>query len=456
MLNKLFLNKKTIFLFGTIVAYLGLFFARSFPIYALTFIWFFFITYIYLADIKKAVFLTSLFALPYSQGRSFLSIDDTNLFTVTPFAVSVLVLSVLSIKDKLSYQIDRKDILLFLFFVSGIVSYLFANTSFAVLNGILRLSIYILFYILAKRYLSDEKIKRMCIFILISMVIFESGLTILQFGIGHPFGKYIEEVVKTSPYGKFWDEDYTVFRPTGTFKGPNSLSSFLTIILPFIFLLRRKTVKFLILLSALVAIFLSFTRFSWMMSILVLIIVFWLTKPKINFSRLKLAAVIPTVFLLGLTVLILFPYFQYKISLTGFSITDISSIDTRMKLNREAISLVAQYPVFGVGLNQFSDFAVENNITGIFKLLPNIIVHNVPLLISAEIGIPALVFFMCFVFFSYSRYFISRKRLDKNDRDFKDIAALGGLIYFLEANMVTLFPAPHFSLFLLYMAIINS
>jgi len=304
---------------------------------------------------------------------------------------------------------------------------------------------------LAKRYLSDEKIKRMCIFILITIAIFESSLAIVQFLLGHPLGRFIEEGMKSFPYGRLSDEDNTLLRPNGTFTEPTYLARFLTILLPLVLVYAEKL---WIPLIALIAIFVSLTRFSWLTALLTLIVFFWWKKRKFDLANTpKLLLIATTVTFLGIGA-VLWPYFTYKIQVTPLAFQEFGSFDFRIRLIKESLSLISRYPLFGVGLNMFNEFAAQANITGLYDVLDKANVHNVFLRIASEMGIPALSFFLGFILVTYYHYFKSRK--NPKSGALENVAALGGLIYMLEASMGTIFLTPHLALFFLYLSIINS
>lgn len=446
-------NTKFIFLFGIISSYISLIIVTSIYYFYFIFLWFFITTYICVRDFKKALFITSIFAVPYSH----------NLFNVSPFTTAVLLLSLLSVKDKLFQRIGSRDIFLLLFFSYGVISYLLVNTSSTVLSGIFKLGIYILFYIFAKEYVADHKIRKMCIFILISIAIFESSLAIIQFLIGHPLGKFIEEGIKNFPYGRMSDEDNTILRANGTFEEPTYLARFLTILLPLILVYVQhkffgiKILKLLIPLIVLIAIFVSLTRFSWLTALFTLGLFFFWKKRKFNLSNIpKSLLTIVTITFLCIGVILL-PYLTYKIQVTPLAFQEFGSFDFRIKLIKESLNLISQYPLFGVGLNRFSEFAGESNITGLYNVFDKANVHNVFLRIASEMGIPALVFFLGFIIITYYSYLKNRKNIGSSKlKMIKDVAAFGGLIYLLEASMGTIFLTPHLALFFLYMAIINT
>lgn len=444
-------NTKFVFLSGIISSYVGLITVPSIYWFHLIFLWFFIITYICIRDFRKAVFLTSIFALPYSH----------NLFNVSPFTAAVLLLSLLSVKDKLFQRIGTRDIFLLLFFLYGVISYLLVNTSSAVLSGIFKLGIYILFYIFAKEYVADHKIRKMCIFILISIAVFESGMAIMQFLLGHPMGRFLEEGIKSFPYGRMSDEDNAILRANGSFEEPTYLARFLTILLPLILVyvqnkfFRTKILKVLIPLIVLIAIFITLTRFSWLTALFTLGVFFFWKKRKFNLSNIPkslLIIVAITFFCIGI---ILLPYLAYKVQVTPLAFQEFGSFDFRIKLIKESLNLISQYPLFGVGLNRFSEFAGESNITGLYDVLGKANVHNVFLRITSEMGIPALIFFLGFIIITYYGYLKNRKNIGSSKlKMVKDVAAFGGLIYLLEASMGTIFLTPHLALFFLYMAII--
>lgn len=450
----------TILIIGIGLSSVGLFLASSPIYYSFCFAIFFLSAYLYTKRIEYALFLTAVYSIPYSLGKSIFFVEDGYIFRITPFTSSVIILSFFSVRKYTSNISLSPDILLLLFFIWGFLSTLI-NSSREVISGLITLGIYILFYFMAKRYMKYALIGTGVKFILLSLVIFESLLAITQFIIGHPIGMLIEQGSRDFPYGRLIDEGQIFIRAMGTFSHPTLLSRFLTIIFPLVLfdqfsVVFQKKIKFAVIPIMLLAIFFTFTRFSWMMTLLIFIIYIVIKKPRVDVKRLKLVYIIPFCFLLFIVGLQLFPYFNYKISVSSQAFDEYGSIDWRIKLVYESISLISQFPLFGVGLNRFVEYAAKNNVTGIYGFFPTAEVHNIFLRIASEMGIPALIFFSGFILISYLNYIKQRAKSGvQSEIVFKDAVALGGLIYIFESNMNAWFLGPPTLLFLLYMAILN-
>jgi len=456
------MNKINLFVIGIIIFYLGLYVVPSLKFFPIPFAIFFLFAFKYLNDFKKAIFLAAVISLPYSWGKSLLVIGEEYFFVITPFIASVLALSVVSLRNRTHGLFSKIEIFLILFFLWGIFSFVLINTYPTVIDGVFKLSLSIAFYFLSKTYLQDTQLKKSVTFTLISILIFESILVAIQFLIGHPLGILIEEGLRLFPFGRLASEDTTLFRPSGTMTEPTWMARFLTMLLPFI-LIKVKTifpisskVRFGIIAISLFAIFATFTRVSWAVTILLLIIVYFGKKPKNNFRDFLRPIYLLFSFVLIISGVYLYPYFIQRWQVTPISFEEGRSFDLRIKLIQEAVNLIQQYPFWGVGLNRFVSLMQENT-TVTYLQNYNAPVHNVFLIIASEMGIPALIFFVLFIFFSYKHYFRNRKFIKvESGLNLKDAAALGGLAYLLEAQMGTIFLSPHLSLFMLYMAIINS
>ena len=458
-------NNDKLLLVGTIITYILLIFIPSQLLYPFPFIFFFVIASAYFHNIPKALFLTIIFLIPFSWRKENLTGGLISLFIKGIFPGLVILLSLLSIWK----QINKNNlkiqplITILLFFIWGIFSFIYVSSHFQEsLSGILRLGTTIIFYILIPIFFNEKRIIKSTFFILITIIVFESLLTLLQFLIGHPLSIVMEEGIFRYPFGKLESESNILFRPFGTMPEPTLLARFLTMLLP-IFLINIKMIFHLpkwirmtgIILTV-IAIFVSFTRFSWAVTLFILLAIYIWKRPTIKFNRLS-----QYLYFLNLVVLLIlsiyfFPYFKQRWMTTPISFEERGSFTIRVNLVKEAINLISQSPLFGVGLNRFKPFAQEYNITGYFKnwIAP---VHNIPLLIASEMGIPSLIFFTLFIYYSYKNYFIKRKKEKNiNQRNILDAAALGGFIFILEGMMGSNFLSSHLTLFFLYMAILST
>jgi len=221
-------------------------------------------------------------------------------------------------------------------------------------------------------------------------VLFESVLAIAQwFKQGSVFG-----------YWFFGENKYTVStpgiaildfagirkaRPYGTFPHPNVLGGYLAVVLPWILYIGMKGVKgikdrrfhLLILILGLVAVFLSFSRSAWVVGVLGLLGV------------------------LGLT---LRTDFHFNSSLVLFNpipiLLNSLSFLRRAELNWIALEIIKDHPLLGVGLNNFTVAMNKyGQVSGWTRFLQP--VHNVYLLLAAEIGLVGLSLFLCLLFSSF-------------------------------------------------------
>jgi len=75
-------------------------------------------------------------------------------------------------------------------------------------------------------------------------LIFQGVWSVLQFALRSPLGRTIEQIgQKFSPYGHIAFEELSFFRSQGTFVHPNTLASFVGILIPMFFLLILSRYK---------------------------------------------------------------------------------------------------------------------------------------------------------------------------------------------------------------------
>lgn len=453
--------KKTslIILFGIILSYISLLFVHRLLFFPLPFVIFYTFAYMHFSDYKKSLFVTAVFAIPYSMGKAIIQVESNFLFSFSPFLISVLLLSLLSIKN-IPEKIKIPDIFLLLFLFWGLGSFVILNTNEIVLDGLFWLVISVLFYSLSKIYLRDPEVKKTVVLILISFLIWESCITIFQFFLQKPIGLFIEEGTNIHPFGKLAEEVQTLYRASGSMAEPTWLARFLTILLPLILfkldtiISLSSTARFVIAFLAIIAIFVSFTRTSWLITLIVISLFYLVTKPKISVKKYFNYKSLIFILFFIVSVIFFFPYFTLRWQVTPISFEEGGSFDLRIKLMQEAYNLISLFPWTGVGLNQFSIFAQKYNVTNFsqFFIAP---VHNVPLLIASEMGLPALFLFSGFVASSYKVYIDRRRKLSNITRNLIDAVAISGFAYLLESMMGTIFLSPHLLLFILYMSIIQ-
>lgn len=210
--------------------------------------------------------------------------------------------------------------------------------------------------------------------------IFETILSVLQFvqkhslqGLFYFFGERqltlsMPDIAKASLSG------VEFLRPYGTFSHPNSMAGFYLLV--FVFVLLNKKVRpypffrYATLLCSAVLLFLSFSKVAVFVFLLLLAIVFFAKLRDLDCLPCTLARVL---------VLIVVSALIFTAQ------TDPESFQKRFVLFQNALVIVQQYPITGVGLGNY--VVAQNNFTHpILSFLPQP-VHNIFLLILAETGI---------------------------------------------------------------------
>lgn len=236
---------------------------------------------------------------------------------------------------------------------------------------------------------------------------------LLPFTILFEFGLGVAQMIKQGALGGlFWflgERGFNIFtpgiaradwlgqvflRPYGTFSHPNSLAGFILVALVIIFAKKElKTLDQLSLVAGCLLLFLSFSRTVWL-TVFVLAFVYMLYLLKENFRewRLKLSfKYLATLSILPLTV-----FFFTKTAIAP------SSFIVRRDLGELALKLIKSSPLFGIGGNNFVIALAQNQRVWewLYWLQP---VHNIFLLLAAEIGLVALVLFAVLMFIAVKR-----------------------------------------------------
>jgi hypothetical protein len=193
--------------------------------------------------------------------------------------------------------------------------------------------------------------------------------------------------------------DYSdVARATGTLGNANFLAYFLELTLPMIFALlmaeKRRAFRSLYLaafIAGLVGLLVTLSRGAWISLPFVLVIVFAAMAGRRIWS-LK-AATIGVVLAVGIAAA---GIVSVPVVVKRVTADDAGSAQSRAPLNQAALSVIRQFPLLGVGLNNFGDAFPRYDQVGGARLLrgPNHVVHNMYLLIWGETGIVGLLAFL--------------------------------------------------------------
>jgi O-antigen ligase len=180
-----------------------------------------------------------------------------------------------------------------------------------------------------------------------------------------------------------------VLRAYGTLPHPNVLSGFVLISLlgPIFFFLRKeRPINFalLLLIPGISLLALTFSRAAWLALIVFSLMLIWKSR---YFDRKRLVILL-TVSALSF-ILTLLPYRQLAAARTinTTSHSEEFSFIARAWLNREAIQMIREYPLTGVGIGAFIIELASRAGEG-YVIEP---VHNIFLLTGAELGIPGML-----------------------------------------------------------------
>ncbi|MCX6725734.1 MAG: O-antigen ligase family protein [Candidatus Shapirobacteria bacterium] len=187
-----------------------------------------------------------------------------------------------------------------------------------------------------------------------------------------------------------------VLRPYGIFAHPNALAGFLLVSL---ILLSNwsvgknkviKSIKYLAFILGGLTIIVSFSRSVWFLSLMA---VFYFIIHKNHFQKKKLFFISSLFFLFSCLLIVVVPYFSTN-----------EAFSQRKQLMESALLMIRNFPLSGVGLNNFITRLPDYwSLVGFtYWLQP---VHNIYFLIAAETGFTGLIIFVWFLILTYRRLF---------------------------------------------------
>lgn len=247
---------------------------------------------------------------------------------------------------------------------------------------------------LAMMSLQDERLVRAWILALSLQVVVQAALAAAQYALKRPLGlgMFGEEALVEQNIGR------VVTRATGTIGHPNALSYFFEILLPVLWALaltrQRPLARWwfgLASVAGLVGLLTTLSRGAWLTLPVSFAIVFLMVYGR---RILRLQAVIGS-FLIGCGLLVAL-VFAWPTIENRFTHTDYKSSASRMPLNEAAWSVIEQFPVAGVGLNNFAETFKKYDTTGKSRIFRGYrqVVHNLYLWIWAETGTIGLIAYL--------------------------------------------------------------
>lgn len=386
--------------------------------------------WIKLKKLDEALFLVFLISLPLTIGKTYtftlIAPEKISRLSENPAGyvmqfifsssnmVAVFMLVSLLIKKR-CMKFSKEIILLLILILSSFIANLNSinpNLSFLYFLQLLQLP---LVFIYSKYLVSwNKEGKQKFTYILVSQIIFESWWVFLQFVRGGPLGHSLESMHSVVPFGRGADESFWQFRPTGTFDHANSMAEFLVPRLALAFALfyrkKEKNINYywVAFIMGVLALLISLGRSAWASFLLsVLLIAFYLEKKvKLSLNKIFIRRAIIAFFLfLFIAPFTFWP--RIKSSLNIFATG--AGFNTRYKLTSEVMQVLAQNPLFGVGLGMGVPETFYNNPKGIMFYFPTP-VHNSYLLFWLETGFFFLISFILLIIFAFKNAWYKEKK----------------------------------------------
>lgn len=334
----------------------------------------------------------SFFYAPYGGGGHELRINLPEIFFLILIVFRMIdLLRNKRIVNKIDYSLLISGSLFLL------LSLLSLSNAINLLHGIyelIRAVIVFFIFIYISHYVDTENRLKMTIALLLCgaavQIGFGMGQWIFERNLGLPF--FGEMMFPDS-----WVEE-SFIRVGGLLGHPNAFATYLTMVLPFcLFFLvnaQRKTTRvasFVLFCLGCIVLLATKSRGAWLgfgISALCAFILFIFRAKRVHIRRFGVITVVIISLLVGGTV-------SHDVIKKRFFIDDKGSAASRIPMMMDALEVIKNNPLIGIGLNNYVLAISKYDITGIHKgfVQP---VHNLFLLIAAETGIMSFFVFILF------------------------------------------------------------
>lgn len=296
--------------------------------------------------------------------------------------------------DTFQFHVNGKIIFAFLcYFAAGFLSMISAEHLDLSLLEIVRL-LTLLFLMFVVMNLQDRKYIDVLLLCLSIDLVLESCIGLYQFKTGKllGLGAFGEQAISLQNIGTISR------RATGTIGDPNIFGYFFEMILPLTFAMfiaeRRLLIKcwyFFATCMGCAGIYTTLSRGAWMTLPLSISLVF-LIMFRGRFLRISTFIWIWFAALVFCAIL----FVSFPVVYSRFTHDDYGSTETRKPLNEAAFSVIRQFPLFGVGLNNMAMVFKKYDTTGYSRMFvgKNHVVHNMYLQIWTEVGTVGIIAFL--------------------------------------------------------------
>lgn len=256
---------------------------------------------------------------------------------------------------------------------------------------IIRLTKYFIWFIFLRDFITNWDNFKVIIYAFLAIVFTQLLFVIVQSSTGIGFSGW-----KSGEENQLNVIGDSIFRASGTFSHPGILSQFLVILLPFLYMAcvsfnNDKKIRILSLIGFLSIYYIvvqSYARAGIIISMLISLVIFFLYVKESKSITKKISSLIVIAGISTLGLYIFVDDVVYR-----FTNASVESSDIRIWLNKAAFNMISDRPLYGVGLNSFTEVLnlYDKNSSVSYLKYP---VHNVFLLIMAESGIIVGLFFV--------------------------------------------------------------
>ncbi|MBI5123425.1 O-antigen ligase family protein [Candidatus Roizmanbacteria bacterium] len=344
---------------------------------------------------NKLLMFLFLLLLPTQLGKhfflpfSYLSGVRVDYLAPTVYLTDIIIflLAIINFKIVLKF-FKNKKILIGLFLL--LINILFSRLPAISLYWLIKIIEFLAVISLANKMLKTLKEKFILTAFLLSGLL-ELFLSIVQFinkhsvqGIFYYFGERLISL-STPGVAKATIQGIEFLRPYGTFSHPNSLAGFFLVLYLFVLTYKKfnqhLVLKYIFLLVSSLLIFLSFSKIA-ILTYFFLYIIYHLSSSKLKCRPCVLVR-------LFITVVVSLIFLQ--------ATTDPLTINKRIELMKNSITIILHYPIYGVGLGSY--LVEQAKFSSKYYLFFNQPVHNIFLLYFSEVGIVigSLILFLSLV-----------------------------------------------------------
>ncbi len=373
--------------------------------------------------IRESLFYTMLLVLPFEKGVRGFNVEIvtamsrldlpgySQYFGLSLKLIMAGVLMILAMKDRLIegkwWWSKGKDLwILVVMMLWGLLGGVIQGKQGLVFwSGMVRWLYIGSLYLLGRKFINGKKNKKMFEQIITASLLFEGIIGSWQFLTGGVLGLSIESTAQTVPFGRVTYENKLLFRVPGTTGHPTFLGSILAVWIPIVVagLIEKVVIKkqkwqeginlfrgAAVVLGG-IAIFGTYSRSAWFAGVAGVLGVVFLLRDKFHWGEL-----VKKYWWIGGIGIVFLGLFSSQFLLRLSSVQNIFEVGTgrdRWLLVKEAVAMIKEKPLFGVGLNRFTKVLVNSQLTKVGKsfLFP---VHNTFLLVAAEVGLPALLLWL--------------------------------------------------------------